>query len=159
MMNCPMVSFWAMCPFPLQKTSERISMRIPYFVLFHIVSWAPLPLDNAAHQACVTIVHKNIWKQGNIFPPNWNLDSSKLFPQDDNYHSLSFSTKTLMFEQTLHNSPHVEIFLSRSIFLRKVTLFCLRVFLCDSSANMGIYDILLGIFRLLIIIVIIIIIS
>ena len=115
MMNCPMVSFWAMCPFPLQKTSERISIRIPYFVLFHIVSWAPLPLDNAAHQACVTIVHKNIWKHRNIFPPNWNLDSSKFFPQDDtpNYHSLSFSTKTLMFEQTLDNPPHVEIFLPR----------------------------------------------
>ena len=64
-----------------------------------------------------------------------------------------------MFEQTLHNPPHVEIFLLRNIFLRKVTLFCLPVFLCDSGANMGIYDILLGIFRLLIIIVIIIIIT
>ena len=30
-----------------------------------------------------------------------------------NYHSLSFSTKTLMFEQTLDNPPHVEIFLPR----------------------------------------------
>ena len=74
-------------------------------------------------------------------------------------YSLNPSTKTLVFEQTLDNPPHVEMFLSRNIFLRKVTLFCLRVFLCDSGANMGIYDILLGIFRLLIIIVIIIIIN
>ena len=83
MMNCPMVSFWATCPFPLQKTPERISMRIPHFVLFHVVSWAPLLLDNAAHQACVTIVHKNIWKHRNISPSIWNLDSSKFFSQID----------------------------------------------------------------------------
>ena len=64
-----------------------------------------------------------------------------------------------MFEQTLDNPPHVEISSQEDIFLRKVTPLCLRVFLCDSGANMGIYDILLGIFRLLIIIVIIIIIN
>ena len=64
-----------------------------------------------------------------------------------------------MLEQTLDNPPHVEISSQEDIFLRKVTPLCLRVFLCDSGANMGIYDILLGIFRLLIIIVIVIIIT
>ena len=62
-------------------------------------------------------------------------------------------------------SKHLTILLTwkyssqENIFLRKVTPLCLRVFLCDSGANMGIYDILLGIFRLLVIIVIIIIIT
>ena len=62
-------------------------------------------------------------------------------------------------------SKHLTILLTwkyssqENIFLRKVTPLCLCVFLCDSGANMGIYDILLGIFRLLIIIVIIIIIT